>query len=95
MPSSQDLFTLVERPECGVAGLVLQNMGNAIRLHSASGGSTNLLMHLVGAAVYAGYRFSIWDLERIHHSHPVPDLFDYSSDPGPRHLRARPAVLLR
>src|SRR5829696_1588294 len=54
-----DLVTLVERPECGVASLVVQNMSNAVRLHSASGGSTNLLMHLVGAAVYAGYQFSI------------------------------------
>lgn len=77
-----DLVTLVERPECGVASLVIGNMGNAIRLHSASGGSTNLLMHLVGAAIYAGYQFSIWDLERIHHSHPVPDLFDYSLTQG-------------
>src|SRR5215211_101883 len=77
-----DLVQLVNRPECGVAEIVLQNMGNAIRLHSASGGSTNLLMHLVGAAIYAGYRFSIWDLDRIHHSHPVPDLFDYSLTQG-------------
>src|SRR5215213_556926 len=77
-----DLVTLVERPECGVASLVMQNMSNAVRLHSASGGSTNLLMHLVGAAVYAGYRFSIWDLERIHQSHPLPDLFDYSLTQG-------------
>ncbi len=77
-----DLFSLVERPECGVAELVRQNMGNAIRIHSASGGSTNLLMHLVGAAIYAGMRFSIWDLDRIHHAHPVPDLFDYSLTEG-------------
>ncbi len=76
------LFTFVERPECGVASLVLQNMGNAVRMHSASGGSTNLLMHLVGAAVYAGAQFSIWDLDRIHHSHPVPDLFNYSLTEG-------------
>jgi dihydroxy-acid dehydratase len=78
----EDLVTLVERPECGVAALVVGNMGNAVRLHSAAGGSTNLLMHLVGAAIYAGYQFSIWDLDRIHHSHPVPDLFDYSLTKG-------------
>jgi dihydroxyacid dehydratase/phosphogluconate dehydratase len=77
-----DLFGIVERPECGVASLVLQNMGNAIRMHSASGGSTNLLMHLVGAAIYAGARFSIRDLDRIHHAHPVPDLFNYSLTEG-------------
>jgi dihydroxyacid dehydratase/phosphogluconate dehydratase len=77
-----DLVRLVNRPECGVAEIVLNNMGNAVRMHSASGGSTNLLMHLVGAAIYAGYRFSIWDLDRIHHAHPVPDLFDYSLTQG-------------
>jgi dihydroxyacid dehydratase/phosphogluconate dehydratase len=77
-----DLFKLVNRPECAVANLVLQNMGNAIRIHSASGGSTNLLMHLVGSAIYAGYRFSIWDLDRIHHMHPIPDLFNYSLTEG-------------
>mgnify|MGYP001085965068 FL=1 len=77
-----DLFTLVERPECSVAELIRQNMGNAIRIHSASGGSTNLLMHLVGAAIYAGMRFSVWDLDRIHHAHPVPDLFNYSLTEG-------------
>ncbi|HEY7036759.1 MAG TPA: dihydroxy-acid dehydratase, partial [Thermomicrobiales bacterium] len=77
-----DLVQLVNRPECGVAEIVRQNMGNAVRLHSASGGSTNLLMHLVGAAIYAGYRFSIWDLDRIHHSHPIPDLFNYSLTQG-------------
>lgn len=77
-----DLLALVNRPECGVASLVVQNIGNAIRLHSAAGGSTNLLMHLVGAVIYAGHRFSIWDLDRIHHAHPVPDLFDYSLTQG-------------
>ena len=77
-----DLVTLVNRPECGVAGILLANMGNAIRLHAAAGGSTNLLMHLVGAVIYAGYRFSIWDLDRIHRAAEVPDLFDYSLTQG-------------
>jgi dihydroxyacid dehydratase/phosphogluconate dehydratase len=40
-----DMLTLVNRPECGVADILVQNMGNAVRLHAASGGSTNLLMH--------------------------------------------------
>jgi dihydroxy-acid dehydratase len=76
------LFEIVDRPECGVGELVRANMGNAVRMHSASGGSTNLLMHLVGSAIYAGVRFTIRDLDRIHHSHPVPDLFNYSLTEG-------------
>ena len=77
-----DLIGLVNRPECGVAGILIANMGNAIRLHAASGGSTNLLMHIVGSVLYAGYRFSIWDLDRIHRAGRVPDLFDYSLTQG-------------
>lgn len=77
-----DLMTLVNKPEYGVAEIVIRNMANAVRLHSASGGSTNLTMHLVGAAIYAGYRFSIHDMDKIHHAAPVPDLFDYSLTQG-------------
>ena len=77
-----DLVGLVNRPECGVAEVLLHNMGNAVRLHAASGGSTNLLMHLVGAVLYAGYSFSIHDLDRIHRAAPIPDLFDYSLTQG-------------
>lgn len=77
-----DLMKLPNRPECSVTRILLDNVGNAIRVHSASGGSTNLLMHFVGAIIYSGHRFSIWDLDRIHHSHPIPDIFDYSLTQG-------------
>lgn len=66
----------------GVANIVAANIKNAIRIHSASGGSTNLMMHIVAGMLYAGYKFSLWDLDRIHHSHPIPDLFDYSLTEG-------------
>lgn len=77
-----DLMTLPNRSECGVSRIMLGNLGNAIRVHSASGGSTNLLMHVVGAVIYSGHRFSIHDLDRIASSHPIPDLFDYSLTQG-------------
>ncbi|MGE7760029.1 dihydroxy-acid dehydratase [Peribacillus sp. NPDC097895] len=66
----------------GVANIVAANIKNAIRIHSASGGSTNLMMHIVAGMLYAGYKFSLWDLDRIHHLHPIPDLFDYSLTEG-------------
>lgn len=66
----------------GVANIVATNIKNAIRIHSASGGSTNLMMHIVAGMLYAGYKFSLWDLDNIHHSHPIPDLFDYSLTEG-------------
>ena len=72
-----------------------KNMENAVRMHSASGGSTNLLMHLVGAAIYAGYRFSIWDLERIHHATRSRTSSTTSLTPGARRSSRWRTVLLR
>jgi dihydroxy-acid dehydratase len=78
----EQLFSIIPRPECGVSELVRANIGNTIRLHSAGGGSTNLMMHIVGAMIYAGYDFRLKDLEAIVNSHPIPDLFDYSLTEG-------------
>ncbi|MBU8879900.1 dihydroxy-acid dehydratase [Bacillus sp. FJAT-29790] len=74
--------TMINDEKYGVSNIVAANIKNAIRIHSASGGSTNLMMHLVAAMLYAGYEFSLWDLDKIHHSHPIPDLFDYSLTEG-------------
>jgi dihydroxy-acid dehydratase len=76
------LAAMINNPAFGAANVMAANIRNAIRIHSASGGSTNLIMHLVAAMLYGGYRFSLWDLDRIHHEHPVPDLFDYSLTQG-------------
>ncbi|MCM3387033.1 dihydroxy-acid dehydratase [Ureibacillus chungkukjangi] len=76
------LATIINKPEFGVAEIVHANIKNAIRIHSASGGSTNLMMHMVSAMIYAGYRFTLWDVEKIHKEHPIPDLFDYSLTEG-------------
>ena len=76
------LCSIVNRPELGVSEVVRANISNAIRIHSSAGGSTNLVMHIVGLMLYAGYDFSLRDLERIHLEHPVPDLFDYSLTEG-------------
>ncbi|MEH7237588.1 dihydroxy-acid dehydratase domain-containing protein [Bacillus sp. JJ1562] len=70
--------SMINNETYGVSNIVAANIKNAIRIHSASGGSTNLMMHIVSAMLYAGYKFSLWDLDSIHHSHPIPDLFDYS-----------------
>jgi dihydroxy-acid dehydratase len=76
------LFAIIPRPECSVGELVRANIGNTIRIHSAIGGSTNLVMHIVGAMIYAGYDFTLEDMERISLEHPIPDLFDYSLTEG-------------
>lgn len=74
--------SMINEERYGVANIVAANIKNAIRIHSASGGSTNLMMHIVAGMLYAGFKFSLWDLDRIHHSHPIPDLFDYSLTEG-------------
>lgn len=76
------LAALINEPAFGAANVMAANIRNAIRIHSASGGSTNLMMHMVAGMLYGGYRFSLWELDRIHHAHPVPDLFDYSLTQG-------------
>ena len=81
-PAIEALFAISNRPECSVAELIGANIANAIRIHSSGGGSTNLMMHVVGAMIYAGYEFNLWELEKIHQSYPIPDLFDYSLTDG-------------
>ncbi|QQK78837.1 dihydroxy-acid dehydratase [Salicibibacter cibi] len=69
---------MLNKEEYGVSKLVAANIRNGIRIHSASGGSTNLMMHIVAAMLYGGYRFTLEDLDKLHHETPVPDLFNYS-----------------
>jgi len=76
------LFTIVNKPEFSVSELVTANIKNTIRLHSASGGSSNLVMHIVGAMIYAGYDFTLEDMERVLTEYPIPDLYDYSLTEG-------------
>ena len=76
------MASLVNKEEFGVSNVVAKNIRNAIRIHSSSGGSTNLIIHLVGAVRYAGYDFTLWDYERIRLQHPIPDLFNYSLTEG-------------
>lgn len=76
------LATMINNPVFSASNIMATNIRNAIRIHSASGGSTNLMMHIVAAMLYGGYKFSLWDLDEIHHSHPIPDLFNYSLTEG-------------
>ncbi|MBO1513283.1 dihydroxy-acid dehydratase domain-containing protein [Metabacillus bambusae] len=80
--SVDSLATMINDPAYGVSNILATNIKNAIRIHSASGGSTNLMMHIVAAMLYGGYKFSLWDLDEIHHEVPIPDLFNYSLTEG-------------
>ncbi|WP_246602880.1 dihydroxy-acid dehydratase [Sporosarcina aquimarina] len=76
------LAVMINKPEYGVSRLVHSNIRNAVRIHSASGGSTNLMMHMVAAMIYAGYDFTLFDVEKILKEQPIPDLFNYSLTEG-------------
>lgn len=69
-------------PEFSVTRLIESNIENAIRVHSTMGGSSNLMMHMIAAMIYAGYRFSIHDSDRIRQKVQVPDLMNYSLTEG-------------
>ncbi len=72
------LFAVVDRPAYSVSNIVAANFANAVRLYSATGGSTNLMMHLVAAMIYAGHDVDVWTMDEIRRNPPVPDVFDYS-----------------
>lgn len=72
------LFSYCNDPDYSVSEMVKANVENAIRIHATTGGSTNLMMHMVSGVIHAGMDFSIWDYERIRDARPIPDLFDYS-----------------
>jgi dihydroxyacid dehydratase/phosphogluconate dehydratase len=76
------LFDYCNNPDYSVSEMVRRNVENAIRIHATTGGSTNLMMHMVSAVIHAGVDFSIWDYERIRQASPIPDLFDYSLTQG-------------
>ena len=76
------LLSVCNDPEYGVANIVAKNVENAIRVHSTMGGSTNIMIHLAACMIYAGYRFSIRDYDRIRRRLTIPDLFDYSLTEG-------------
>jgi dihydroxy-acid dehydratase len=77
-----DLFTFVNQPRYSVSSILAANFCNGVRVHSALGGSTNLMMHLVAAMIYAGYDVDVWTIDRIRRHPPVPDIFDYSLTEG-------------
>jgi dihydroxy-acid dehydratase len=76
------LVHLINNPIYGVTNIMATNIKNAIRIHSATGGSTNIMMHIVAAMLYGGYKFDLWEYDKIHHEVLIPDLFDYSLTQG-------------
>lgn len=73
-----DLFKLFNNPVFSVSRVARENWANAVRVYSATGGSTNLILHLIALANYAGMRTTIETYDQTRRATPVPDLFDFS-----------------
>lgn len=76
------LFKYCNDPAYSVSEMVKRNLENAVRMHSTTGGSTNLMMHFVACVIAAGVDYSIHEHDRIRRAAPIPDLFDYSLTQG-------------
>ncbi|MDA1192091.1 MAG: dihydroxy-acid dehydratase [Candidatus Poribacteria bacterium] len=76
------LFGYCNNPDFSVSEMVKKNIENAVRITSGTGGSSNLMMHIVAIMVHAGVDFTLWDFDRIRRAVPVPEVFDYSLTEG-------------
>jgi dihydroxy-acid dehydratase len=77
-----DMFAMVNATSYSIRSIMVANFANAVRVHSATGGSTNLMMHMVAAMIYGGYDVNVWTVDAIRRHPPVPDIFDYSLTQG-------------
>ncbi len=76
------LFRVLNRPEFSVINVLARNYANAIRIHNATGSSTNLMLHMPAVMRHAGFDVTVFDYERVQESHPVPDVFAHSLTEG-------------
>ena len=76
------LFRCLNRPEYAVCHLLEKNYANAVRIHNATGSSSNLMLHMPCVMRHAGFDVSLFDYERIREATPVPDIFAHSLTEG-------------
>ena len=76
------LFRLLNKPEYAVCELLSKNYANALRIHNATGSSSNLMLHMPAIMRYAGFDVSLFDYEKVRNQHPVPDIFAHSLTAG-------------
>ena len=72
------LFRLINKPKYAVCDILAHNYANAIRIHNATGSSSNLMLHMPCVMRHAGFDVSLFDYEKVRDAHPVPDVFAHS-----------------
>lgn len=76
------LFNMINKPEYAVCDLLEHNYANAVRIHCATGSSTNLMLHMPCVMRHAGFDVTLQDYERVRLSHAIPDVFAHSLTEG-------------
>ncbi len=72
------LWGCLNKEEYRITNILQKNFANAVRIHNATGSSSNIMLHLPALMRYAGFDASIWDYERIRETTPVPEIFAHS-----------------
>jgi dihydroxyacid dehydratase/phosphogluconate dehydratase len=76
------LFRMFNKPEFAVCDILAANYANAIRIHNATGSSSNLMLHMPCVMRHAGFDVTLFDYERVRDAHSVPDIFAHSLTEG-------------
>lgn len=72
------LYRSLNHKELRITNIVGRNFGNAVRIHNATGSSSNILLHLPAIMRYAGFDVSLADYEQVRQETPVPEIFAHS-----------------
>jgi dihydroxy-acid dehydratase len=72
------LFRSLNKEEYRITNILAKNFANAVRIHNATGSSSNILLHLPAVMRYAGFNVSIEDYANVRAKTPVPEIFAHS-----------------
>jgi dihydroxyacid dehydratase/phosphogluconate dehydratase len=72
------LFGCLNKQEFRITRILEKNFANAVRIHNATGSSSNILLHLPAVMRHAGFDISIEDYEKVRETTPVPEIFAHS-----------------
>ncbi|MCF8480405.1 MAG: dihydroxy-acid dehydratase [Rhodospirillum sp.] len=72
------LFGLFNRPEFSLCALLKANFANLVRIHGATGSSSNILLHLPCIMRHAGFDVTIADYQAVRDVTPVPEILAHS-----------------
>ncbi len=82
MSGVDSLFGLLNKPEFRVSEILRRNFGNLVRIHNATGSSSNILLHLPMIMRHAGFDVTIEDYRRVRQETPVQEIFAHSLTEG-------------